>query len=401
MPILHAPDAHLCPGTEASAEPLRVLHLGKYLPPPPAGVEAHIDTLLRHLPNYGVEPTLVAGDSPAAPQHPPTTPYRTVLARNWGRLASAFITPGVVALAMRECRRHRCQLVHLHLPNPWADVIVHAMPPQLPIVATWHSDIVRQRWALPLYRYVQRATCARLRSLIVPTLAHQQGSTQIPAHADVAVIPYGIETEPLDPRWADPATTATLRQWAAGRPIILTVGRHVYYKGYAYLIDALHAMQTSAVLVMIGQGPLTAELQAQVRQRGLSDRVLFLGRAGHAQLVAAMHACQLFTLPSIEPAEAFGLASAEAMACGKPTVVCDLGNGVNVLNRHGVTSIVVPPRDVRALAAALDTLASNPAQCERLGQAARRHIHERFSAAAMAQATAQLYRRLLAPATPA
>ena len=68
------------------------------------------------------------------------------------------------------------------------------------------------------------------------------------------------------------------------------------------------------------------------------------------------------SLPSIEPSEAFGIASAEAMSCGKPTVVCELNNGVNHLNQAGRTSLAVAPRDVPALADALDTLAADDAR---------------------------------------
>jgi len=117
-------------------------------------------------------------------------------------------------------------------------------------------------------------------------------------------------------------------------------------------------------------------------------------------LVAAYHVCDLFTLPSIEPSEAFGLASAEAMACGKPTVVCELNNGVNHLNQAGLTSLTVPPRDVPALADALDTLLLDGALRERMGHAARRWVHEQFSLEAMRDRTIGVYRSLGRDAVP-
>jgi rhamnosyl/mannosyltransferase len=150
-------------------------------------------------------------------------------------------------------------------------------------------------------------------------------------------------------------------------------------------------LRSPAVLVMVGQGPLTPQLHALAAQLGVQSRILFMGPLAHAGLVAALHGCDIFTLPSIAPSEAFGLASAEAMACGKPTVVCQLGNGVNVVNQDGVTSLAVPPRDPAALAAALDDLALHPQQRATMGAAARQHIQRRYSLDAMIDATAQLY----------
>jgi rhamnosyl/mannosyltransferase len=193
---------------------------------------------------------------------------------------------------------------------------------------------------------------------------------------------------------ADPTTTERLDQFAAGRPLLLTVGRHVYYKGYQYLLAALARLRSGAALAMIGTGPLCEALRHQAAQLGLADRVLFLGQVGHAALVAAYHRCDVFTLPSVEPSEAFGIASAEAMACSKPTVVCQLGNGVNYLNQDGITSLTVPPRDAEALADALDSLLRDDALRNRMGNAANEWVRRSFSIDTMRNATLRLYNDL-------
>jgi rhamnosyl/mannosyltransferase len=148
------------------------------------------------------------------------------------------------------------------------------------------------------------------------------------------------------------------------------------------------------VLVRVGAGVLTPALQQQARELGLAQRVLFLGEVDKAALVAALHACDIFALPSIAPSEAFGIASAEAMACGKPTIVCQLHNGVNYLNQDGVTSLVVPPQQVAALADAVDTLAMDEGMRRRMGSAASAWVRSEFSLDAMKQGTLALYRSL-------
>ncbi len=145
---------------------------------------------------------------------------------------------------------------------------------------------------------------------------------------------------------------------------------------------------------MIGTGPLGPALRRQAEERGIAERVRFLGEVDQPTLVAALQRCDVFALPSIERSEAFGIASAEAMAFGKPTIVCELENGVNFLNRAGETSLVTRPRDEAALADAIDQLARDAALRERLGAAARTWARTQFSVDVMRDATLALYRQL-------
>lgn len=378
---------------------LRPLHFGKVLPPPYAGVEAHIDLLLRAL-LPDVQGTLLAcGDPRDAQRRAGEFPYRVLVERFHGRLASAPVAPGMVAAVRRELRSGRCNLLHLHAPNPLGDVAgLLAAGRNMPLVLSWHSDIVRQRALLRLYGPVQRRIIERADRVIVFTPAHYASSAQLRGpgvDAKLHVIPMGFDTRRLEVAHADPAMTERLDRFAEGRPVLLTVGRHIYYKGYEHLIDAFARMRAEACLVMVGTGPLGEALRRQVQERGVASRVLFAGEVRPAELVAAYHRCDVFTLPSVEPSEAFGMASAEAMACGKPTVVCRLGNGVDYLNRDGLTSLLVPPRDVGALADALDTLLGEEAQRRRMGAEAACWVREEFSIERMRRMTLALYEKLL------
>jgi glycosyltransferase involved in cell wall biosynthesis len=376
---------------------IRPLHVAKFVPPPYAGVEAHVDTLLGAL-QPEVQGTLVAGESPALRSGQPPLPYRVLTAHSFGRLASVTMSPGVLQDVRRELGSGRCNLLHVHAPNPWGDAAALLCGPNVPVVMTWHSDIVRQRALLKLYRPLQRRALQRADRIVVFTPKHYDSSEQlhqIDVSSKVVQVPIGIDFGRLAADRGDASTREAIAAFALGRPIALAVGRHVYYKGYRYLLSAMARLRSDTVLVMIGAGVLTPELKRQAGELGISERVLFLGEVGNAQLASAMHACDFFCLPSIEPSEAFGIASAEAMSCGKPTVVCELGNGVNYLNRSGVTSLTVPPRDVGALIEAIDTLALDTALRDRLGAAAALWAHEEFSIAAMKRGMIALYRSLL------
>ena len=99
------------------------------------------------------------------------------------------------------------------------------------------------------------------------------------------------------------------------------------------------------MLVLGGQGPLTEELRRAAAEAGVAPAFDFAGRIPDVDLPAYYHASDVYCLPSVERAEAFGIVQVEAMASGRPVVCCELGNGVTWVNQDGVTGLVVPPAD--------------------------------------------------------
>lgn len=377
---------------------IRPLHVGKFVPPPFAGMETHVDALLRSISSQA-RPTLVAS-SPAWGARPASEaePYRIVSVPYYAMLASVPVCPGILSAVNSELSAGGSNLLHVHAPNPWGDLAAIRAARNLPVVVTWHSDIVRQRALLKLYGPMQQKALRRADRIVVFTPKHFSSSRQLAGgdlERKVRIVPIGIDFARLDALVPDAQALAAIQQWAAGRPIVLSVGRHVYYKGYQHLISAIAQLRSDAVLLMVGAGPLSAELRRHAQQLGLGDRVRFMGEIGGTELVAALQMCDVFCLPSIEQSEAFGIASAEAMAFGKPTVVCQLDNGVNYLNKEGVTSLVTPPRDIAALGNALDTLVLDAGLRTRLGQAACAWVRSEFAIETMRDATMALYRELL------
>jgi rhamnosyl/mannosyltransferase len=178
-----------------------------------------------------------------------------------------------------------------------------------------------------------------------------------------------------------------------GPRIILFVGRLVYYKGVEYLIKAMPEIE--AKLILIGEGPLKKKLKEIVRSLSLWDKVVFQSPVPDSDLVAYYHACDVFVLPSVEITEAFGLVQLEAMACGKPVVSTALPTGVPFVNQHGKTGFIVPPRDHRALAQAINTLLSNPQLREQYGMYAKRRVEQEFNMKFITAKVMQVYKELL------
>jgi rhamnosyl/mannosyltransferase len=129
---------------------------------------------------------------------------------------------------------------------------------------------------------------------------------------------------------------------------------------------------------------------------GVASRVQFAGDADQATLGALYHACDVFALPSVTHAEAFGMVQLEAMACRKPVVSTRLPSGVPWVNQDGETGLVVPPGDVPALRDALRTLLTDGDLRARMGEHGHARVLREFTIERMAAQTTRLYGDVLA-----
>lgn len=321
--------------------------------------------------------------------------YAIVEAACHGLLAGTAVAPAMLPIAHRLVRRMQAAIVHLHFPDPLALLVAETLPRRIPLVVTWHSDVVRQSGALRWYQPLVERLLRRVPAVIASTRAQFEGSTQLGVlRADQGrVIPFGVDLAALD-NPASRAAGAELRRRLGPEPIVLGAGRHVYYKGFDVLIDAMRQLP-QARLVLCGQGELTATLREHAARSGMAERVVFTGKVSDAQLAAWYQACDVFCMPSVERAETFGLVQLEAMACGKPVVVTQLGNGVNEVHVDGETGYAVPVRDAQALANAVGALLADPSLRVRMGEAGRARARDCYGIDRMRDATLALYREIL------
>jgi glycosyltransferase involved in cell wall biosynthesis len=194
----------------------------------------------------------------------------------------------------------------------------------------------------------------------------------------------GVEVgEPGNPAQFTPAPTG---------PVVLEVGRLCAVKGQRELIEALPRLaRTDVTLLLAGEdvesgGAYREALERAARDLGVADRVRFLGRRD--DVPALLAAVDVLVLPSW--IEGLPLVVLEAMAAGVPVVATDVG-GTPEAVADGETGVLVPPRDVDALAGAIDALLSDPERARRLGAAGRERARERFDAESAARRVVGLY----------
>jgi glycogen(starch) synthase len=196
-------------------------------------------------------------------------------------------------------------------------------------------------------------------------------------------------------RWhARPRAVAAARRRFVGSsdaPLVSYAGRLVYEKGVQHLIAALPRLrQTHPGLRMVvaGDGPYRAELEAAADALDLDEAVTFAGFLGGHDLTALMGASDCYVVPSIY--EPFGMVALEAAAVGTPVAVADTG-GLAEIVEHGVTGVKFAPQDPDALADAVSELLRDTEGSREMARRARRRVREDFAWPAIAARTDAVY----------
>lgn len=374
---------------------MRILELGKFYPPERGGIETLLRLWCEGFVAAGDEVDCVVANRSARTERSRVNGVRVHRLASLGMAMSTSICPSFPTAAFR----YPADIIHSHFPNPLADIACVMSPVDVPVVITWHSDIVRQKSILRFYQPLQRALLNRANQIVVATPNHLTYSDWLSEFQHkVVVIPFGLDLRRFEPPSVDLNKVAELRASAAGRRVLLNVGRLVGYKGQRYAIDALKALP-DAVLWLVGAGPLEAELHRHAAAQGVAKRVVFWGDVPDPELPCFFQACDVFVFPSISPNEAFGLVQVEAMACGKPVIATDLKSGVPWVCRDGVTGRVIPPESGECLALALEPLLGDESLRRAMGEAGRARAYAEFSAPVMIQRYRSLFSKLI-EATP-
>jgi glycosyltransferase involved in cell wall biosynthesis len=145
-------------------------------------------------------------------------------------------------------------------------------------------------------------------------------------------------------------------------------------------------------LLIVGDGPLRAELTAMCRDLHLERNVLFLGE--RRDIATLLHLSHVLVLPSRPVVETLPLSVMEAMAAGVPVVASTVGSVPDMIE-DGVNGRLIPPADGVALAAAVRGLLGNDSEARRIREAARRTVRERYSLERMVSDYEQLFERLV------
>lgn len=297
---------------------------------------------------------------------------------------------GPVLQMRRALRAERATVFHAHLSWPLACKygVLAAWLTRVPAIigtAQLYIDFYQVPGGARQQRLMMRAM-RRVIAVSDEVRERYRVKLGVPA-AKLAVVRNGIPIRrPTRPR--DPALRAEL---VRGRPdfVVLTPARFHEQKGHAYLLEAAVRVP-DVTFVLAGDGELRPAMEERARDLGVMDRCVFLGhRSDVPDLLAA---ADLVVLPSLF--EGLPLSVLEAMAAERPVIATAVG-GTDEAVVHGVTGLLVPPRDAAALAAAICRLRAEPSLARQLAERARACVETQFSSEATARGVMQVYEDLV------
>ncbi len=372
---------------------MKVLQVSKFYPPVMGGIESVAWELTEGLNRAGVTTDVLCSNQTLHTDHERAPAgYEIVRVASLGTVLSTSAAPAMLWHLARRARD--CDIVHLHMPDPMAALALWATRPRARVVVHWHSDVIRQRWALRVYEPLQRWLLQRADAIVATSDPYVQASGALqPFRHKVCVIPIGISDNRPE---VCSVKAAAIRQRFRHRKIVFSLGRMTYYKGFNVLIDAAARLPDDVAVMIGGEGELLDEYRHRIAATGLAGKVHLLGHIDDDDLASHFEACDVFCMPSTVRAEAYGVAMVEAMVMGRPIVASDIeGSGVPWVNTDGHTGLNVPVGEPEALAQALTRVLTDTPLRERLGAAARHRYETDFNAALMTSRTLDLYRRCL------
>lgn len=364
------------------------------------GQNVHVAALARHLARAGNDVTVwTRRDDAALPDRvvsdgvtvahvdagPPRPIPKDQLPRWMGDFAADLAT---------AWRSDPPDVIHSHF---WMSgrAALDARPDVTPVVHTFHALGVVKRRHLgaddpsPGERLCVEEAIARSADRIIATCCDELRELHgIGADPDrVDVVPCGVDLDHFHPGGP--------RAGRTNRPRIVVVSRLVPRKGVDDVIRALTALPGAELVVAGGPrddllvaDPEVRRLGAVARACGVADRVRLQGALPRGEVAALLRSADVVACtPWYEP---FGIVPLEAMACGVPVVASAVGGMLDSVV-DGVTGLHVPPRDPRALAAALRRLLDDADARARLGAAGRRHAVDHYAWSTVAGGTLASY----------
>jgi glycosyltransferase involved in cell wall biosynthesis len=346
------------------------------------GSERHLLTLLPALRERGVDARFLGLDDPALAPGPF---YEALAAAGvpYERLPCPRDLDLRLAVDVaRAARATRPDLVHAHLVHGDLYGTVAAVAARAALVSTKHND---DPFRAGPFRFAEQLLTLRAARVITITDALRHFTVErvgLPA-AKVVTVHYGMDAPPA--AWGAAPELGV----PEGARLLVAVARLDRQKGLDVAVRALAEVRQahpSAVLVVLGEGPERAALEAQARALGVGEALLLPGRVG--DVAAVLRAAEIVVHPARW--EGFGLALLEAMLCERPLVATRVSSIPEIV-ADGETGIIVEPDDAGALAAAVTRLLDRPDEAARLGTAGAVRARTEFSVARMAERTLAVY----------
>jgi len=293
-------------------------------------------------------------------------------ATSWGKKLGMPISWDFFRLFLKIHKEY--DVIIIHHPFPLVFLILPFIKDKN-IFIWYHSDIVRQKIAKKIFTPFISHGLNKAKKIFVSSNNLINNSSSLKRRKNKCIsIPFGVDLNYFTANEEIEQEAEVIKN-KYGKPLLLSVGRLVYYKGYQYLIEAMK--NVDAHLLIIGQGPLKKELSRAIEENKLNNKISIISPVN--DLRPFYLSSDLLVLPSCEKSEAFGLVQIEAMAYSKPIINTSLPTGVPEISMHKENGITVPPKDSKALGEAINTIINNEMLKNRYGQESRKRVETIFN----------------------
>lgn len=368
---------------------MRVLHFYKTsFPDTVGGIEQVISQIARGSKNFGIETDVLSLSKDRLPRTIKVDGYNVHRAQLDLQIASTGFSASSFSRFAKLAEK--ADVINYHFPWPFMDIVHFMTRVKKPTLVTYHSDIVRQKFLLKLYRPLQNKFLGSVDSIVASSPNYLATSAVLKKFSSkVSVIPIG-----LDKSSYLISTPQRLKFWRdkLSPKFFLFVGVLRYYKGLHTLLEA--AQRTDYPIVIVGAGPIEEELKAKVFKLGLRN-ISFLGQVSDEDKIALITLCYAVVFPSHLRSEAFGISLLEGAMFGKPMISCEIGTGTTFINIANETGLVVPPSDFLKLRQAMQYLWEYPEEASKMGKYAEERYWKYFTADQMVKSYVELYEKLV------
>jgi rhamnosyl/mannosyltransferase len=371
---------------------VQVCHLSKFYKPYSGGLESVVADIVEGITDF--ETSVLAADPDNLSKKETINGVNVIRSAEIINIASTSIAPGYIVDVIKICNG---SILHVHLPNPMASFALFCAflcgRDMSNIVIHWHSDIVKQKLLLALYKPLQSWLLRRAKKVIVTSQNYLDSSEPLqPFIKKCEVIPIGIDSIEGS---VDQNLVSRIKDKYENKKIIFSLGRHIYYKGFEYLVEAAKDVN-DAVFLIGGKGPDTEKYRRMIEEYQLQNTVFLLGRIEVDELPSYYAAADVYAFPSIEKSEAFGVVQLESMSVGTPIVATNIkGSGVPWVNEHMTSGLICEPKNALALSNSLNQILTDEELRHTLSIGAKKRFNEVFNKSKMIDSIDSVYKKLL------
>lgn len=332
---------------------IKILHLGKYYPPKYGGIETVSKQIVEHSGKDFFNTIIFFGKKNKKEKH---SNFKKIETKTLFKIFSQPFSFNYIIETISQIKYH--DLIHLHCPNILAYLaiilsFIFNKNHKKKLIIHWHSDIINQKFLYIFIKPIETLILKKATRIISSSEEYLVSSNAISKYFyKTIIVPYGSE---INNQIASGTFKNKINKICKNKKIVLSVGRNVIYKGYIYLIESLEYLDKDTIIIIAGNNFKNIK-------NSINDKRLFIfENLSSGEINYLFSISDLFCLPSISRAEAFGIVLIEALSHKLPLITTDIkGSGINSVNIKNVTGLICRKENSIELAKSINYIFKNP-----------------------------------------